>query len=86
MLDVGELGLAESHYFLQKMLDMTVNQCCSATQKDAKVRELENRINTITTQSTLHQQLLQHMIEQQGGHFSVVASIAYRIDDIALMR
>ena len=67
VLDVGELGLAESHYFLQKMLDMTVNQCCSATQKDAKVRELENRINTITTQSTLHQQLLQHMIEQQGG-------------------
>ena len=65
VLDVGELGLAESHYFLQKLLDMTVNTCCSATQKDAKVRELENRINTITTQSTLHQQLLQHMIEQQ---------------------
>ena len=65
VLDVGDLGLAESHYFLQKLLDMTVNTCCTATQKDAKVRELENRINTITTQSTLHQQLLQHMIEQQ---------------------
>ncbi len=65
MLDVGVLGLEESRYLLQKLIDMTVSQCCQATQKDSKVRELENRINTITTQSTLHQQLLQHMIEQQ---------------------
>jgi kinesin family protein 4/21/27 len=65
VLDVGELGLEESRYFLHKMLHMTVNQCCHAAQKDSKVRELENRINSITTQSTLHQQLLQHMIEQQ---------------------
>ncbi len=65
IVNVGEIGLDEARYLLGKMLSMTVNQCCQATQREARVKELEQRIGQITHQSTLHQQLLQHMIEQQ---------------------
>ncbi len=65
IINVQDMGLEEARYFLGKLLNMTVNQCCQATQRDGQVRELENKIAQITHQSTLHQQLLQHMIEQQ---------------------
>jgi len=65
ILDVRDLGADEARYLLGKLMSMTVNQCCQSLQRDAQVRELENRIAQITHQSTLHQQLLQHMIEQQ---------------------
>ena len=50
---------------LEKLLSMTVNQSCLAMQKDCSIREMENRMNQAAKQNTLHQQLLQHMIEQQ---------------------
>ncbi len=65
IINIQDMGLEEARYFLGKLLSMTVNQCCQATQRDGQVRELENKIAQITHQSTLHQQLLQHMIEQQ---------------------
>ena len=65
ILDVGELGLEEARYLLEKMLTMTVNQTCLATQKEGKIKELDNRMQQAMKQNSLHQQLLQHMIEQQ---------------------
>ncbi|TRY72220.1 hypothetical protein TCAL_03875, partial [Tigriopus californicus] len=65
LINLDEIGLDESRYLLSKLLSMTVNQCCQSTQRDGQVKELENKISQITHQSTLHQQLLQHMIEQQ---------------------
>jgi WD40 repeat protein len=65
ILDIRDLGADEARYLLAKLLSMTVNQCCQSLQRDAQVRELQNKISQITHQSTLHQQLLQHMIEQQ---------------------
>lgn len=64
-INIEDMNLEESKYFLSKLLSMTINQCCQATQREGKVKELENKIAQITHQSTLHQQLLQHMIEQQ---------------------
>ena len=65
ILDVGELGLEEARYLLEKMLTMTVNQTCLATQKEGRIKELDNRMQQALKQNSLHQQLLQHMIEQQ---------------------
>ena len=65
VININDVGLEEAKYLLAKMLSMTVNQCCTATQKDSQVKELENKISQIHHQSTMHQQLLQHMIEQQ---------------------
>lgn len=65
ILDVGELGLEEARYLLGKMLNMTVHQTCMATQKEGKIKELDNRMQQAMKQNSLHQQLLQHMIEQQ---------------------
>ena len=60
-----DIRLDEAKYLLEKLLSMTVNQCCLATQKDGVIKEMENRMNQALKQNTLHQQLLQHMIEQQ---------------------
>jgi len=65
ILDVSELGAEEAKYLLEKLLSMTVNQTCLATQKEGRIRELDNQIQQAHRQNSMHQQLLQHMIEQQ---------------------
>jgi len=65
ILDVQEIGIEEAKYLLEKLLSMTVNQTCLATQKEGKIKELDNRMQQALKQNSLHQQLLQHMIEQQ---------------------
>merc|ERR1719483_773044 len=65
ILDVQEIGIEEAKYLLEKLLSMTVNQTCLATQKEGKIKEIDNRMQQALKQNSLHQQLLQHMIEQQ---------------------
>ena len=65
MVNFEEIQLPEAKYLLEKLLSMSINQSCLAVQKDGAVREMENRMNQASKQNTLHQQLLQHMIEQQ---------------------
>ena len=38
-----DIQLEEAKYLLEKLLSMTVNQCCLATQKDGAIKEMENR-------------------------------------------
>ena len=57
--------MEEARYLLEKLLTMTISQTCLATQKEGSIREMENRMTQAMKQNTLHQQLLQHMIEQQ---------------------
>merc|ERR1719369_378433 len=65
IVNLDEIQLPEAKYLLEKLLSMSVNQSCLAVQKDGAIREMENRMNQAAKQNTLHQQLLQHMIEQQ---------------------
>merc|ERR1719410_1249436 len=65
ILDIQDIGIEEAKYLLEKLLSMTVNQTCLATQKEGKIKELDNRMQQALKQNSLHQQLLQHMIEQQ---------------------
>ena len=65
IVDINELDYEESKYLLEKLLSMTVNQTCLATQKEGKIKEMDNRMQQALKQNSLHQQLLQHMIEQQ---------------------
>jgi hypothetical protein len=65
MINLTEIELPEAKYMLEKLLSMSVVQCCMAMQKEGAIREMENRMNQASKQNTLHQQLLQHMIEQQ---------------------
>merc|ERR1719414_2148146 len=65
IIDISELDHEESKYLLEKLLSMTVNQTCLATQKEGKIKEMDNRMQQALKQNSLHQQLLQHMIEQQ---------------------
>ena len=59
------MRIDEAKYLLEKLLTMTISQTCLATQKEGSIREMENRMTQAMKQNTLHQQLLQHMIEQQ---------------------
>jgi hypothetical protein len=63
--DMNTIELPEAKYMLEKLLGMAVNQSCLALQKDGAIREMENRMNQAAKQTTIQQQLLQHMIEQQ---------------------
>merc|ERR1719412_2601742 len=65
IVNVQTLQLDEARYLLEKLLSMTINQTCLATQKEGKVKEMENRMQQALKQNSMHQQLLQHMIEQQ---------------------
>jgi hypothetical protein len=46
ILDVGELSAEEARYLLHKLLAMTVNQTCLATQKEGRIRHAANRKNS----------------------------------------
>ncbi len=65
MINMTDMELPEAKYLLEKLLSMAVNQSCLAMQKEGAIREMENRMTQAAKQNTLHQQLLQHMIEQQ---------------------
>ncbi len=39
ILDVSELSAEEARYLLDKLLTMTVNQTCLATQKEGRIRD-----------------------------------------------
>ena len=65
MLNLDDIHIDEAKYLLEKLLAMTISQTCLATQKDGSIKEMENRMTQAMKQNTLHQQLLQHMIEQQ---------------------
>ena len=65
MLNMADIRLPEAKYLLEKLLGMAVNQSCLALQKEGAIKEMENRMTQAAKQNTLHQQLLQHMIEQQ---------------------
>ena len=65
MLNMADIRLPEAKYLLEKLLSMAFNQSYLALQKEGAIKELENRMNQAAKQTTLHQQLLQHMIEQQ---------------------
>jgi len=41
------IRIDEAKYLLEKLLSMTVNQCCLATQKDGVIKEMENRMNQV---------------------------------------
>ena len=82
MVNLDEIQLPEAKYLLEKLLSMSINQSCLAVQKDGAVREMENRMNQASKQNTLHQQLLQHMIEQQVRSivFSLKTKNIYSLD------
>jgi len=65
ILDISELQPEEAKYLLEKLLTMTVNQTCLATNQEGRIKELDNQIQQAHRQNAMHQQLLQHMIEQQ---------------------
>ena len=65
ILNLQDIKLDEAKYLLEKLLNMTISQTCLATQREGSIREMENRMTQAMKQNTLHQQLLQHMIEQQ---------------------
>merc|ERR1712223_668541 len=65
MLSLDDIHIDEAKYLLEKLLAMTISQTCLATQKDGSIKEMENRMTQAMKQNTLHQQLLQHMIEQE---------------------
>ena len=77
IVNLDEIQLPEAKYLLEKLLSMSVNQSCLAVQKDGAIREMENRMNQAAKQNTLHQQLLQHMIEQQVNTSHLKALILY---------
>ena len=82
MVNLDEIQLPEAKYLLEKLLSMSINQSCLAVQKDGAVREMENRMNQASKQNTLHQQLLQHMIEQQvcSNLFSLKTKNVYSLE------
>ena len=84
MVNLDEIQLPEAKYLLEKLLSMSINQSCLAVQKDGAVREMENRMNQASKQNTLHQQLLQHMIEQQVCSilFSLITKNIYSLGSI----
>ena len=40
ILDVEELGAEEAKYLLEKLLTMSINQTCLATQKEGRIKVL----------------------------------------------
>jgi hypothetical protein len=44
---VGELSAEEARYLLHKLLAMTVNQTCLATQKEGRIRHAANQKNCL---------------------------------------
>ncbi|XP_063982533.1 kinesin-like protein KIF21A isoform X1 [Diachasmimorpha longicaudata] len=55
----------EAQYLLQRMLNFTVEQSCSAAQKQLEVRDMESRLNQVAQESDVQHQLLEHVLRDR---------------------
>ncbi|KAF7997081.1 hypothetical protein HCN44_005358 [Aphidius gifuensis] len=55
----------EAQFLLQKMLTFTVEQSCSAAQKQLEVRDMESRLIEVAQESDVQHQLLEHVLRNR---------------------
>ncbi|KAK0161534.1 hypothetical protein PV327_009993 [Microctonus hyperodae] len=55
----------EAQYLLQRMLNHTVEQSCSAAQRQIEVRDMESRLNQVAQESDVQHQLLEHVLRDR---------------------
>ncbi|KAF0304360.1 Kinesin-like protein KIF21A [Amphibalanus amphitrite] len=77
-----ELRPDEMEYLLEKLLSMTVHQSCVAAQHQAAQRETQIKMDQMEQNSSVQQQLLQHLMTEEGGLDSAVLSLITEVGGV----
>ncbi|XP_037086600.1 LOW QUALITY PROTEIN: kinesin-like protein KIF21A [Pollicipes pollicipes] len=72
---IRDLRPEEMEYLLEKLLMMTVHQSCVAAQHQSEARETLVKMDQIVQNSSVQQQLLQHLMTEEGGLDPAVLSL-----------
>ncbi|XP_043277094.1 kinesin-like protein KIF21A isoform X2 [Venturia canescens] len=59
-------SIDEAQYLLQRMFAFTVEQSCSAAQRQVEVRDMESRLNQVAQESDVQHQLLEHVLRDRN--------------------
>ncbi|XP_037070286.1 LOW QUALITY PROTEIN: kinesin-like protein KIF21A [Pollicipes pollicipes] len=65
----------QMEYLLEKLIAMTIHQSCVAAQHEATARETEVKMEQMEQNSCVQQQLLQHLMTEEGGLDPAVLSL-----------
>ncbi|CAB3377767.1 Hypothetical predicted protein [Cloeon dipterum] len=77
--EVDELG--EAKYLLSKMYAMTINQSVAVAQQEQSNRNLETRLKQLEQKNALQEELLQHVVQQQGLTRTISSSTVVLSDE-----
>ncbi|XP_059472977.1 kinesin-like protein KIF21A [Neocloeon triangulifer] len=77
--EVDELG--EAKYLLSKLYLMTVNQSVAVSQQEQANRNLETRLKQLEQKNALQEELLQHVVQQQGLTRTISSSTVVLSDE-----
>ncbi|KAG7172235.1 Kinesin-like protein KIF21A-like [Homarus americanus] len=76
------LGTDESHYLLNKLISMTVNQATIAAQRQAAISELEGKMKQMEQTTSVQEQLLAHVLGDKDLEvYSLMSSLVAAEDN-----
>ncbi|KAF0294123.1 Kinesin-like protein KIF21B [Amphibalanus amphitrite] len=65
----------EMEYLLEKLISMTIHQSCVAAQHEATAKDTEVKMEQMEQTGIVQQQLLQHLLTEEGGLDATVLSL-----------
>ncbi|KAK8733233.1 hypothetical protein OTU49_006540 [Cherax quadricarinatus] len=76
------LGVEESHYLINKLISMTVNQATIAAQRQAAISELEGKMKQMEQTTSVQEQLLAHVLGDKDLEvYSLMSSLVAAEDN-----
>nr|XP_045584497.1 kinesin-like protein KIF21A [Procambarus clarkii] len=76
------LGTEESHYLINKLISMTVNQATIAAQRQAAISELEGKMKQMEQTTSVQEQLLAHVLGDKDLEvYSLMSSLVAAEDN-----
>ncbi|XP_071533694.1 kinesin-like protein KIF21A isoform X3 [Panulirus ornatus] len=76
------LGIEESHYLINKLISMTVNQATVAAQRQAAISELEGKMKQMEQTTSVQEQLLAHVLGDKDLEvYSLMSSLVAAEDN-----
>ncbi|CAL1278544.1 unnamed protein product [Larinioides sclopetarius] len=67
---LNNMQLEESHYIIEKIVHMAIDQSFQNSQKEVQIKELESQLAQVIESNAVQEQLLFHVVQQANEHLA----------------
>ncbi|GIX84272.1 kinesin-like protein KIF21A [Caerostris extrusa] len=67
---LNNMQLEESHYIIEKIVHMAIDQSFQNSQKEVMIKELESQLAQVVESNAVQEQLLFHVVQQANEHLA----------------